>query len=239
MNVWRRCRRLWHEQYRLNHWPTEKAQPLSFGIAYHTGIEKLMYCWKEDKQDVYLGNAIAAFEYEYSLGKNKGPTDRLDYWLKIGGTLITNTAKLLRQKGFEPLSIEKKCQRPGFSGRIDCLGKIGDRRILVDWKTAGRQFTQKRVDEDEQLTAYGWMLPGEWDRVAFCVGIKSTCMVYWYESTRTKQQLQEFAEQVKIVRREIEEAEKFPGKHTKRACMAYNHKCDMWCDGHCEGLDSF
>lgn len=47
----------------------------------------------------------------------------------------------------------------GFSGSLDCLGYIGDRLILFDWKTASKRKTPSQVtDYLLQVAAYSYAL---------------------------------------------------------------------------------
>jgi len=234
MGKYERCPRLWYEQYVLGNWYSEPSQALSFGIAFHVGMEKMMAEWGNNS---CLTNTQSAFEYEYHFGRHPG-TD-LDVWIPKGNTMLASMLDRLSSMNFEPVEIEKSCTRKNFKGRADCLARVDGELVLIDWKTTSREFKKRRVEEDEQLTAYGWMMPNEWTMMAFGVANKRTLEAYWYPTWRSPEQISEFAVKVKHIRAELETRQKFIGEYTRQACMAYNRKCDLWLGNFCRGLDDF
>ncbi len=234
ISKYERCPRLWYEQYVLGNWYQEHSEPLSFGIAFHMGMEQMMRDWGKV---VCLDNAQSQFEFEYNFGREKGTDPK--QWVPKGNIMLENMFLMLGRKNFKPVKIEKPCTRKNFKGRADCLAKVDKEIVLIDWKTSTREFSPYRVQEDEQLTAYGWMLPGDWTMMAFGVANKRTYKTYWYETWRSPEQIQEFADKVKRIRTELETLEKFMGRHTDEACMAWNRKCDIWQAGICRGRDDF
>jgi len=233
ISLYKQCPRLWYEQYVLGHRLEEVSQALSFGIAYHAGVEELMKLWGKNSA---LSEAQSKFEWEYCFGRMPGPDE--DKWMPIGDKLLLNLAHKLREFDFEPVTIEQMIERNNFRGRIDCVANVNGHKTIIDWKTASREYDPSHVDTDEQLTAYNYLMP-DIEFLAFCVGVKGTQNVYWYETIRTKQQVDEFEQMVKSTRREMETLEKFPGMYNREACMAWNRKCDMWQGDWCEGLDDF
>ena len=175
MEAYLTCPRLWYERYILGHKYEAYSQALSFGIAFHTGMEKMMQGWNDK---VCLENAISKFEWEYHFGRNPASNDDLYSWLTRGQQMLTNMHSLLRSMNFQPVAIEKECVQKNFRGRVDCLAVVNGKQTLIDWKTSSGKFDDKKVNNDEQLTAYGWMLPGEWEGMAFGVVDKKTYEAY-------------------------------------------------------------
>lgn len=234
ISAYQRCNLAWYKHYVLKLWPEEKPQPLSFGIAYHAAIETFLKEYYKDNlsKSVAIDNACSRLDYAYTFGRDKGSDPKK--WLPIGNTMVRATAAAILAKDFEPLSTEQYIVRDRFSGRIDCLALVNGKRMLIDWKTASKPFTQKRVDEDGQLTGYGYLLPGKWDSMAFVVAIKETSEVHWYETTRTQKQIDEFVKMVADVRIKMECDSKFVGVHKHSICR--------WCDlfpYHCAGEGDF
>lgn len=234
MSKYERCPRLWYEQYVLGNWYREPSEALSFGIAFHAGMEKMMGDWGNA---VCLNNAQSQFDWEYNFGREPGTDPQK--WIPKGNIMLENMFVKLGAINFEPIEIEKSCKRKNFRGRADCLAKVDNEVILIDWKTTSREFSAHKVETDEQLTAYGWMLPDEWTMMAFGVVNKNTHEAYWYPTWRSSEQIAEFAQKVKDTRTELETREKFRGEHTREACMAWNRKCDLWLGNFCRGLNDF
>lgn len=228
------CNLAWYKHYVLKLWPEEKPQPLSFGIAFHAGIEIFLkeHFMEGISEKVATNNACSRLDYAYTFGREKGPNPKK--WLPIGNTMIRATIAAILNKGFKPISTERYIIRNRYSGRVDCLGLVGTDRVIVDWKTASKPFTQKRVDEDGQLTGYGYLLPGEWDKMAFVVAIKETSEVHWYETTRTQKQIDEFIKMVAAVRVKMECDSKFVGVHNHNQCRY----CDL-APYNCSGSGDF
>ena len=236
MGTYLACPRAWYEKYVLKHWPEVKSQALSFGTAYHSAMEVMCEDWVRDKE-LALQNALTRFEFEYSFGKNAGPKPKT--YIKQADYLLTAMKEFLEMNDFVPSGIERKCQKPGFKGVADCICLFNGKKTIIDWKTSSYPYDQERIDTDEQLTAYGWMLDGEWEQLAFCVVNKRNKDIYWYPTYRTQEQIKEFQKKVDRVRLELETKEKFLGVHCKEQCMAWNRKCDLWETGYCNGLDDF
>ena len=228
------CRKQWYLYYVRKLWPEEKPQPLSFGIAFHSGIETFLkeYFNQGTSKEAAISNACSRLDYAYTFGREKGPNPKK--WLPIGNTMIRATIALILEKGLEPISTEQYVVRNKFSGRIDCIARVGDERIIIDWKTASKPFTQRKVDNDGQLTGYGYLLPGEWDKMAFVVAIKETSEVHWYETTRTQAQIDAFVRMVAATRVKMECDSKFVGVHTHNKCR----HCDLF-PYHCSGAGDF
>ncbi len=228
------CKLGWYKHYIQKLWPEEKPQPLSFGIAFHAGIETFLKEYFTDGAiaAVATDNACSRLDYAYTFGREKGPNPKK--WLPIGNTMVRSTIALILKKGLDPVSTEQYIARNKFSGRVDCLGLVDGERILIDWKTASKPFTQRKVDNDGQLTGYGYLLPGKWDKMAFVVAIKGTSEVHWYETTRTQEQIDAFVRMVAATRMKMEGDNKFVGVHKHNQCK--------WCDlqpYHCAGSGDF
>ena len=228
------CNLGWYKHYILKLWPEEKPQPLSFGIAFHSGIETFLkeYFVDGTSKEAATDNACSKLDYEYTFGRERGSNPKK--WLPIGNTMVRSTIALILKKGLKPTSTEQYIVRNRFSGRIDCLGVVNGERILIDWKTASKPFTQRKVDTDGQLTGYGYLLPGKWDKMAFVVAIKETSEVHWYETTRTQEQIDAFVRMVAATRVKMECDNKFVGVH--------NHNQCKWCDlfpYNCSGSGDF
>ena len=232
------CPKKWYEQYVLKHWPVKKEQPLCFGIAFHAGMQRMCESWVLD-QDKALENAKSELRVSYSLGKDAGPDP--DKWIPKGEHLLTAMAEFLALNRFVPSAdgIERKCTKPGFKGFVDCYAIFNGKRTIIDWKTSSYPYSRDKIETDRQLTAYGWMLPGKWDQMAFCVINKYNQEVYWYPTTRTEEQIAEFEAEVTRIRRELETKTNFPGVHTKETCRAWNRQCHLWELGYCNGLEDF
>jgi len=228
INTYNRCPRQWALRYLEKLWPEEKAQPLCFGIAFHAGVEEFLHhTINGEAFPIALYHMKTKFDYEYALGDDKGPDP--DKWLPIGDKLLESLAHSIVEKGFVPEEIECKASRDGFRGRLDCIGMLEGRRIIVDWKTSSRPFTQKRINTDGQLTGYSYLRP-DCDRVAFVVAVKSSQNIYWYESTRTQKDVIEFKDMIDKVRGEMQTRDKFQGAYTRKACRF----CDLvprYCSG--------
>lgn len=247
LNTYIRCPKKYYESYVLGHWGP-KSQALLFGIAFHEAMEYLMKHWESPASDELLGNAETVFDQTYTFGRVNGDSyDTAKYienpgpWVRVGSRMIRAIARSIASRDFEviPDGVEQWCNKPGFSGKIDCKAIVDGKRTLIDWKTASWEFTDDRVANDKQLTCYGWMTPGEWDQMAFVVVMKTDYSVHWHITTRTPKQIAELETFITDMRETIEQDKTFKGKHTRKACMAYNRKCEQWEMGYCEGLDDF
>ena len=234
VSCFQKCRRQWFLHYIKKLWPDEKPQPLAFGIAYHSAMETFLneYYIREVSKEVAISNACSKLDYAYTFGRERGANPKK--WLPIGNIMIRSTIASILEKDFRPIELEQYISRNNFSGRIDCLAVVNGERVLIDWKTATNPFTQRKVDTDGQLTGYGYLLPGEWDKMAFVVAIKETSQVHWYETTRTQEQIKEFEKMISDTRLKMECEEKFIGVHDHNICK--------WCDlfpYHCAGGGDF
>jgi len=234
ISAYERCNLAWYLHYVKKLWPEEKPQPLAFGIAYHSAIETFLneYYFREVAKEVAISNACSKLDYAYTFGRDRGADPKK--WLPIGNTMVRATIAAILKKDFRPIETEQYVVRNRYSGRIDCRGLVGADRVIVDWKTATNPFTQRKVDTDGQLTGYGYLLPGEWDKMAFVVAIKETSQVHWYETTRTQEQIKEFEKMISDTRLKMECGEKFIGVHDHNICRF----CDLQ-PYHCRGTGSF
>ena len=228
------CRLGWYKHYVLKLWPKEKPQALAFGIAYHSAMETFLkeYYREGISESAAINNACSRLDYAYTFGRESGPNP--EKWLPIGNTMVRATIAAILARDFELLDMEQYVVRNKFSGRIDCLALVDGKKVIIDWKTASKPFTQRKVDTDGQLTGYGYLLPDEWDGMAFVVAIKGTSQVHWYETTRTQDQIDAFVKMVAAVRVKMECDNKFVGVH--------NHNQCKWCDlfpYNCSGSGDF
>jgi len=231
------CPRQYYFQY-VQKVRVPMSHPLAFGIAYHNAVEVFLNQWvatgKAERDD-----AKAYFEFSYlvELGMYR---DKV--WLSKAHTMLDNLFNsLLAFDDFQPLKIEqfRKDMLPGgdiqFVGKLDCLALVNGERVLIDWKTAADldRYPPEKVATDGQLTGYGWLCQGEWDKLAFVVGSKATGQVVWLETTRTQEQLDTWCDETV---RKVKEMQKstFQGVYDNR-CKA----CDYARYGYCQGLGDF
>lgn len=228
-----RCPYSWYLYYVEKIWPEEKAQPLCFGIAYHAGVETFLHSQiAGDVFPISLYHMQSKFDYEYALGEDKGPDP--GKWLPLGDKLLEALANSIIEKGFVPEEVECEASRGGFRGRLDCIGMLEGKRIIVDWKTAGSPFTQKRVDTDGQLTGYSYLRP-DCDGVAFVVAVKESQNIYWYPSTRTPGEVVAFKAMVEDVREKMQTSDKFIPTADPSVCKW----CDFASTRYCAGSGDF
>ncbi len=228
------CQKQWYLHYIKKFWSKEKSQVLSFGIAFHEGMETMMLDMIKQGTitDVMIKNAFTAATYSYTLGKNKGESP--DTWNPILDKLINAMAEMLRGMDFEPFISEGFFRVPGFVGKIDCVAKVMGKITIVDWKTSGKAYTKAKVRKDPQLTAYSWIYAKAHDQMAFGVVRKDTHKASWHPTTRTPQQIEDYKVYVDRIRKLMTTQRVFVGIHRESKCK--------WCDLypiHCEGEDDF
>ena len=233
VSMYQQCPKLWYISYVLKIRAPERPQPMCFGIALHEGMEALCHVWKEKEDAVVTAKQV--FEKSYRVGDGKGPNP--EYWVAIGNRLIDNFDHKLQEMNFVPLTSEQRMSNEHYIGVVDCIGMVNGVRTVIDWKTASSPYSTKDVETSDQLTGYAWLTGC--NQVAFCVGVKKTGEVYWYSTTRSPQQVSEYEDRILVLRHKLATTSEFPGKHTRKACMAWNRKCDAWALGACCGLDDF
>jgi hypothetical protein len=230
INCFQWCKKQWELKYLEKIRLEEKPQALAFGIAVHRGIEKyLRNYYFDDRPQIALSNGLSAFDYSYMLSDNKGPD--IEVWTPIGQRMIEGVIDKLEGLNFHPSNIELfrriSCDGFDFVGKIDCYGEIEGRYTIIDWKTANKPYTKKKVENNDQLTAYAWLMdhtatPSMRD-VGFMVMTKPPdSKVYWHPSTRDNNQIRQFEQLVSRTHEEMETRQDFPGKHRKNVCK--------WCE---------
>jgi len=217
------CPAQWRLRY-LDKTDVPKAHALVFGIAFHEGIEKfLIDYYGGASYDVALSNAISALEFSYTV---KNPGTDVDTWIPRGKEMLTNVCDLVVDKVDTVVQTEKFYKRwlldgVSFVGKVDCIAKLKDNStIIIDWKTAGKNYTRSRVEKDNQLTYYNWLVGGN-HPLAFVVANKETCEARWHTTARSPEQVEQALELARRVHREMQERETFRGVH--------NNKCE-WCE---------
>lgn len=107
-----------------------------------------------------------------------------------------------------------------FVGIIDLVGRVNDKRTVVDWKTAGSAPDGHEAAMSDQLTAYQLAEP-EAEQLALCVLVKTKePQIEWHCVGRSGEQVTEYLAKVGYVSREIA-----AGRFYKRSGLW----C-AWCD---------
>lgn len=229
VNLYRRCPLAWAKRY-LDKIRPPKAQPLCFGIAFHTGIEAFLTEWKVSMaEDICIANACSVFDDCYTFGEDRGPNPKR--WLPVGNRMIKALCENLIEKRVVPRETEALVKKGGFLGKVDAIVELENgKRLVVDWKTAGRPYTKARVANDGQLTGYSYLT--DCSDVAFVVVLKSKPhKVLWYPTTRSDAQVRSFLEDVEQVRLELETCEKFLGVHRESICKWCDYNDPQYCRG--------
>jgi len=139
--------------------------------------------------------------------------------------MLKNVADLIIKKVDSIIQTESFYRKPlmdgvSFVGKVDCIAKTMDGiTTIIDWKTANKNYTRKRVEKDNQLTYYRWLVGNH--PLVFVVMNKETCEARWHMTTRTDEQVEKTLSIARRTHQEMEERKIFRG--------VYNNKC-----GYCE-----
>jgi len=199
------CPQKWYFQYVLGWKPKELPPALVFGIAVHQAIAD--------------GLKSGSPPQIKDLSGIKDP-ELWMYHLRLGKTLMKSFEKMLSECVLKPLWIETSFERGGLEGKIDCIGDRDGKRLVIDWKTSSSKYEDHFVQLSDQLTAYAYLAENvsTFDGVAYCVLLKPSGSIVWYQSTRTAEQINSYIEKVEFVRRAMDRQEIFknPGWNCSR-----------------------
>jgi RecB family exonuclease len=105
-----------------------------------------------------------------------------------------------------------------FSGKVDCVAKLNNgETVIIDWKTASKNYMPSKVKKDKQLTFYRWLVDKDYP-LAFVVANKETGEVQWHDTIRSQGQIDTALQMAIRAHQEMQEREEFRG--------VYNNKCD-------------
>jgi len=218
------CPLQWRYRY-LDKIDVPKAHALVFGIAFHEGVEKFLIDYYRVKlvREVAIENALSAFEFSYKLSEVARYNDG---WAERGEEMLINVFNLIEERvntvvKTESFHRKQLVEGVTFVGKVDCVAKLKDgTTTIIDWKTSSKNYTRTKVEKDNQLTYYNWLVGGN-HPLAFVVANKETCEVNWHPTARSPEQVEQALELARRVHREMQERETFRGVH--------NNKCE-WCE---------
>lgn len=158
------------------------------------------------------------------------------YWSGAVGVMLNSFKSHMDQLRYNLFLVEKSITREGYRGTIDCIMDLGDSRIVVDWKTASKPYSEGQVDLSNQLTGYAYLagLLTKIDEVAFVTIGKPNGEVNWYRSRRTTDQIDQFRAKVDWVRKQMDAGVNFKRPDFVRCyggCVGCSFK------GHCLGIE--
>lgn len=229
LQLWEDCPYLWYLRYVKKYKPPVTF-PLKFGIAFHTGVEKML----EESWDteVAYDNACSAFDYSYTF-TYKG--EESAKWMKRAAKMLKmlqNRLSVFEQ--FEILEQEQTVALGRLRGRIDCIAKVDGEKMVIDWKTSNRPFSDSDLQENLQLSAYCYLTGHR--KAAFMVIPKVGKKIYFQEVTRTEQQIGEFTDYMESVIERMEMLDEFPKNYY--SCKNYGG-CWAYKQLLCESTDDF
>ena len=189
-----------------------RAQRWLFGRAFELALGA--YFRREDPGEVLFAewSACQSQELHYSNG------DSWERMLRQGIMLLTRFCQDGRVQVHQPRrNLQVKLTRPiagsnDFVAYIDAIGKLDDKRCLLEWKTSSSRYPEEPVGLlalDPQLVCYSWMtgIP----EVAQIVFVrKRLAEVQYLRTAITEEQRQEFGHLVENTIRRIESGDFLP-----------------------------
>jgi CRISPR/Cas system-associated exonuclease Cas4 (RecB family) len=206
------CPRRYRYRY-LDGWKEKDTRAgMLFGRAFEQALGALFR--REDPGEVLFAewSACQSQELHYSNG------DSWDRMLRQGIMLLTRFCQDGRVQVHQPRrNLQVKFTRPiagsnDFVAYIDAIGKLDDKRCLLEWKTSSSRYPEEPVGLlalDPQLVCYSWMTGiSEVAQVVFVR--KRLAEVQYLRTAITEEQRQEFGHLVENTIRRIESADFLP-----------------------------
>jgi CRISPR/Cas system-associated exonuclease Cas4 (RecB family) len=206
------CPRRYRYRY-LDGWKEKDTRAaMLFGRAFEQALGALFR--REDPGEVLFAewSACQSQELHYSNG------DSWERMLRQGIMLLTRFCQDGRVQVHQPRrNLQVKFNRPiagsnDFVAYIDAIGKLDDKRCLLEWKTSSSRYPEERVGLlalDPQLVCYSWMTGiSEVAQVVFVR--KRLAEVQYLRTAITEEQRQEFGHLVENTIRRIESADFLP-----------------------------
>ena len=203
----------WYRYRYLDGWKEKDTRAgMLFGRAFEQALGALFR--REDPGEVLFAewNACQSQELHYSNG------DSWDRMLRQGIMLLTRFCQDGRVQVHQPRrNMQVKFTRPiagsnDFVAYIDAIGKLDDKRCLLEWKTSSSRYPEEPVGLlalDPQLVCYSWMTGiSEVAQVVFVR--KRLAEVQYLRTAITEEQRQEFGHLVENTIRRIESADFLP-----------------------------
>ena len=223
----------WYMNYVKKAVPFKPNIHFTVGSATHAAIEFALGRWHAAKPTVpeMVGKYV-----DYLKNEVHDP-DTIQYWTLCGQNMLGAWYAYAQSHDIQKISVEGKIIKDSFVGIVDCIAEIDGEPFIVDWKTAGKPYTQKQVDTDGQLTAYSWLTGRADARVAYGVLVKGTTKFQFLHAERTDKDREDFLNRLAKARTAMagyEESGEVP-KPTP------NSRCN-WCALYpelCDGEDDF
>ena len=206
------CPRRYRHRY-LDGWKQKDTRAaMLFGRAFELALGA--YFRREDPGEVLFDewSACQSQELHYSNG------DSWERMLRQGIMLLTRFCQDGRVQVHQPRrNLQVKFNRPiagsnDFVAYIDAIGKLDDKRCLLEWKTSSSRYPEEPVELlalDPQLVCYSWMTGiSEVAQVVFVR--KRLAEVQYLRTAITEEQRQEFGHLVENTIRRIESADFLP-----------------------------
>jgi len=206
------CPRRYRHRY-LDGWKQKDTRAaMLFGRAFELALGA--YFRREDPGEVLFAewSACQSQELHYSNG------DSWDRMLRQGIMLLTRFCQDGRVQVHQPRrNLQVKFNRPiagsnDFVAYIDAIGKLDDKRCLLEWKTSSSRYPEEPVGLlalDPQLVCYSWMTGiSEVAQVVFVR--KRLAEIQYLRTAITEEQRQEFGHLVENTIRRIESADFLP-----------------------------
>jgi CRISPR/Cas system-associated exonuclease Cas4 (RecB family) len=206
------CPRRYRHRY-LDGWKQKDTRAaMLFGRAFELALGA--YFRREDPGEVLFAewSACQSQELHYSNG------DSWDRMLRQGIMLLTRFCQDGRVQVHQPRrNLQVKFNRPiagsnDFVAYIDAIGKLDDKRCLLEWKTSSSRYPEEPVGLlalDPQLVCYSWMTGiSEVAQVVFVR--KRLAEVQYLRTAITEEQRQELGHLVENTIRRIESADFLP-----------------------------
>ena len=206
------CPRRYRHRY-LDGWKQKDTRAaMLFGRAFELALGA--YFRREDPGEVLFAewSACQSQELHYSNG------DSWERMLRQGIMLLTRFCQDGRVQVHQPRrNLQVKFNRPiagsnDFVAYIDAIGKLDDKRCLLEWKTSSSRYPEEPVGLlalDPQLVCNSWMTGiSEVAQVVFVR--KRLAEVQYLRTAITEEQRQEFGHLVENTIRRIESADFLP-----------------------------
>lgn len=186
------CPYRWHMFYVEGWKQRDSIVPLIFGGAVHEAIAKFLMGETEHPEVGSLSDITDANERF----KHRA----------MAPAMLSSFEAYFNAQGFEPVFVEQYITKGGFCGKIDLIADRGKERIVVDWKTASREYASGQTELSEQLTAYAYLanVLTAIDSVMFVCLKKPDGKIYEYPSKRTIEQISGYLQKVNWARKQMD-----------------------------------
>jgi len=236
LSTWLQCPQKWRYRYQLDVTPAFRSGALAFGSAVHSSLAVHFNALKEDSPPPSLDTVFAEHWHQQLNSKipvlldDKSTPDSL---LQTGQAMLAKYIKEIQLPGHVaevemPFSIELADPDTGeilparLVGALDLVAQREDGSyVICELKTAARRWSESRLTDDSQITAYSYAAP--------CIGLGSARVdihlllksarkpdVEVYQTTRTTRDHKDFLRMASGVIRAIDAGIFFPRR-------------DWWC----------